>query len=236
MKEQLQSSLERHQNSMEIMKKQYESEINRLYEEIDILKSNASPNVKKKQSIETQTGSPTNTSDNLERNFLKLKELYDTLYKANLALMKDQKDLESKYSKLLKAYNKQQTTINPNRKPKISRDPQTNTNTVLKRRSASRNSSGKQSNSASKRKAAGLKKTPMPIHIDDSVASSYLSYNLNEQKNNSKMLDCSNASSLRNDESILFSNSLIQKSVKMNKKKKPLIERSNSRVTINIIR
>lgn len=51
-------------------------------------------------------GSHNNTA-NLERNFLKLKELYDTLYKANLNLMKDQKDLEAKYSKLLKAYNKQ---------------------------------------------------------------------------------------------------------------------------------
>jgi hypothetical protein len=48
-----------------------------------------------------------NNNSNLERNFLKLKELYDTLYKANLALMNDQKDLEGKYSKLLKAYNKQ---------------------------------------------------------------------------------------------------------------------------------
>jgi hypothetical protein len=46
-------------------------------------------------------------SANLEKNFLKLKELYDTLYKANVALMKDQKDLEEKYSKLLKAYNKE---------------------------------------------------------------------------------------------------------------------------------
>ena len=47
-------------------------------------------------------------SANLEKNFLKLKELYDTLYKANVALMKDQRDLEEKYSKLLKAYNKDQ--------------------------------------------------------------------------------------------------------------------------------
>ena len=46
-------------------------------------------------------------NSNLEKNFLKLKELYDTLYKANVALMKDQKDLEEKYSKLLKAYNKE---------------------------------------------------------------------------------------------------------------------------------
>jgi hypothetical protein len=46
------------------------------------------------------------TSDPLEKNFLKLKELYDTLYKANVALVKDQKELQEKYTKLLKAHNK----------------------------------------------------------------------------------------------------------------------------------
>lgn len=38
---------------------------------------------------------------------MKLKELYDTLYKANVTLMKDYKDVQDKYTKLLKAYNKQ---------------------------------------------------------------------------------------------------------------------------------
>ena len=50
----------------------------------------------------TQTAPMTESNTQLEKNFLKLKELYETVYKANTALMRDQKDLKEKYSKLLR--------------------------------------------------------------------------------------------------------------------------------------
>lgn len=58
---------------------------------------------KKRATISTSTSnlheSEKDEKEILESNFLKLKDLYDTLYKSNLSLMKDHKDLEGKYSR-----------------------------------------------------------------------------------------------------------------------------------------
>ena len=195
----------------------------------------------------------------LEKNFLKLKELYDTLYKANVTLMQDQKDLEGKYSKLLKAYNKQnQKTLkksttsskrygskrtqgapqNLKRRSNSRKRSNNRSQTSLKNESSTKASlrgSNRRKTSKSKKKAkngskkfnddSGLGVTTSLSRIDDTLGS-YLCKTANEDSVNphqmSRVLNESSFST-KKDES-LFTNPLIQKSVKMRKKKR----RSNS--------
>ena len=169
-----------------------------------------------------------------------MKELYDSLYKANISLMRDQKDLETKYSKLLKAYNKQNSKANTagagrpkaQRKPTL---PSQNASQILKRRSSSRNNSKAGRSKSKKRSNRGTPQKVLPH--DSSIVASYVSYNQKENGstlNESRTLQNLSINTSKNEESILFSNSLIQRSVKPKKKKgkAAINSRDQSRVSL----
>ena len=104
--------LENNQKTVQNTRSQYEREIDHLKEQLeeayiqikDLEKRSGRGNTFGSAAI--QHKNVQTTDDPLEKNFLRLKELYDTLYKANVALVKDQKELQDKYTKLLKAHAK----------------------------------------------------------------------------------------------------------------------------------
>ena len=102
--------IENNQKTVQNTRSQYEREIDHLKEQLEEAYIQIK-DLEKKQGKGNIFGSQSHKSmqtmeDSLEKNFLKLKELYDTLYKANVSLVKDKKELQDKYSKLLKAHNK----------------------------------------------------------------------------------------------------------------------------------
>jgi hypothetical protein len=116
-KKQLDSNKTQYQRELDHMKeqleeaytqnKEYEQLIQSLRSEISMIsksgsKRNLQGNVGAVKVACTQTVPLSEANNQMEKNFLKLKELYDTVYKANTALMRDQKELKEKYSKLLK--------------------------------------------------------------------------------------------------------------------------------------
>lgn len=114
---QMQKLNENNAKSLERSKLEYEREIRGLkeeleeaYTEMNHLKLEKQNLTSKKHShvavIRKETASQTVSEDALEKNFLKLKELYDSLYKANASLLRDHNELEEKYTKLLKVFNK----------------------------------------------------------------------------------------------------------------------------------
>lgn len=100
--------IENNQKTVQNTRSQYEREIDHLKEQLEeayiqIKDLEKRPARGPAVSGGAQHRGVQTADDPLEKNFLKLKELYDTLYKANLALVKDQKELQEKYTKLVKA-------------------------------------------------------------------------------------------------------------------------------------
>lgn len=115
--------IENNQKTVQNTRSQYEREIDHLKEQLE----EAYIQIK---DLEKKTGKATifggqqhksvqTAEDSLEKNFLKLKELYDTVYRANVALVKDQKELQDKYTKLLKVHNKNTKPKEDTAKPAI---------------------------------------------------------------------------------------------------------------------
>ena len=105
--QQLRSQYERETEHLKEQLEEAYSDLNSLKKDAEKLASTGPRNRGSKEQLPQITSRGTQTTeDSLEKNFLKLKELYDTLYKANLSIMKDHKELQEKYTKVLKSYHK----------------------------------------------------------------------------------------------------------------------------------
>lgn len=115
--------IENNQKTVQNTRSQYEREIDHLKEQLEEAYIQIKDLEKKQGKTNTFGGSNLvhksiqTADDPLEKNFLKLKELYDTLYKANVALVKDQKELQDKYTKLLKVQTKTPKTKEETKAP-----------------------------------------------------------------------------------------------------------------------
>jgi hypothetical protein len=98
----LKQMMETHQRSVESTRDQYQREIDHLKEQLE----EAYTNIKSLENSKRSKNNHAGPDEHLEKNFLQLKNLYETLSKANMALLKDQKELQEKYSNLMKAYTK----------------------------------------------------------------------------------------------------------------------------------
>jgi hypothetical protein len=103
----LKQMIENNQRTVQKARSQYEREIDHLKEQLEeaYIQIKDMQDNRGRPACDHQSKAVQTVEDSLEKNFLKLKELYDTLYRANVALVKDQKELQEKYTKLLKAYN-----------------------------------------------------------------------------------------------------------------------------------
>lgn len=90
--------LETERRRNEDRRMQYERELEHMKEQLESAYAHNAKKSYVNKGIQTH-------EDSMEKSFMKMKELYDNVYKANLQLMKDHKNLQEKYAKLLEEHN-----------------------------------------------------------------------------------------------------------------------------------